>query len=138
MTRLTESRKQLADASQEKPNTSNDPGMQYLGETEQTPPKMTFEGSFPSSIRHRSQSKNHRDMRRSTSRERDTASYLSWQPTIGRNSAFVDLTVDQKDELGGIEYRSLKTLGWVLICKFYPKTTRTYGPDVIVESQAKS
>ena len=42
--------------------------------------------------------------------------YLSWQPTIGRNSAFVDLTEDQREELGGIEYRSLKTLAVVLVC----------------------
>ena len=43
--------------------------------------------------------------------------YLSWQPTIGRNSAFVDLTEEQREELGGIEYRSLKTLAVVLVCK---------------------
>lgn len=47
-----------------------------------------------------------------------TAPYLSWQPTIGRNSAFVDLTEAQRDELGGIEYRSLKTLAGVLACTF--------------------
>ncbi|KAG8529827.1 uncharacterized protein KY384_005308 [Bacidia gigantensis] len=43
------------------------------------------------------------------------APYLSWQPTIGRNSAFVDLTEEQREELGGIEYRSLKTLAVVLL-----------------------
>ena len=43
--------------------------------------------------------------------------YLSWQPTIGRNSAFVDLTEEQREELGGIEYRSLKTLAVVLVCE---------------------
>ncbi|KAG0646446.1 Low-affinity potassium transport [Hyphodiscus hymeniophilus] len=41
--------------------------------------------------------------------------YLSWEPTIGRNSAFVDLTEEQREELGGIEYRSLKTLAAILI-----------------------
>ena len=46
------------------------------------------------------------------------APYLSWQPTIGRNSAFVNLTEEQREELGGIEYRSLKTLAIVLVCKF--------------------
>ena len=51
------------------------------------------------------------------------APYLSWQPTIGRNSAFVDLTEEQREELGGIEYRSLKTLALVLVCKF------TCNPD---------
>ena len=43
--------------------------------------------------------------------------YLSWQPTIGRNSAFVDLTEEQREELGGIEYRSLKTLAVILVRK---------------------
>lgn len=43
--------------------------------------------------------------------------YLSWQPTVGRNSAFVDLTEEQREELGGIEYRSLKTLAVILVCE---------------------
>lgn len=41
--------------------------------------------------------------------------YLSFQPTIGRNSQFVDLTEEQRDELGGIEYRTLKLLSKLLI-----------------------
>ncbi|KAF8537025.1 cation transport protein-domain-containing protein [Trichophaea hybrida] len=40
--------------------------------------------------------------------------YLSYQPTVGRNSEFVNLTDEQRDELGGIEYRSLKLLGRIL------------------------
>ncbi|KAL1955096.1 hypothetical protein VTO42DRAFT_9030 [Malbranchea cinnamomea] len=36
--------------------------------------------------------------------------YLSYTPTIGRNSLFLDLTPEQRDELGGIEYRSLRLL----------------------------
>ena len=50
-------------------------------------------------------------------KEKEPMPYLSWQPTIGRNSAFVDLTQEQREELGGIEYRSLKTLAIVLVCK---------------------
>ena len=42
--------------------------------------------------------------------------YLSYQPTVGRNSAFIDLTESQREELGGIEYRALKTLAIVLVC----------------------
>ena len=49
----------------------------------------------------------------------DPMPYLSWHPTVGRNSAFIDLTEDQREELGGIEYRALKTLAIVLICKGY-------------------
>ncbi|KAE8154193.1 cation transport protein-domain-containing protein [Aspergillus avenaceus] len=48
-------------------------------------------------------------------RERNTLPYLSWNATVGRNSQFVDLTEEQRDELGGIEYRALKTLAVVLI-----------------------
>lgn len=48
--------------------------------------------------------------------EEDPMPYLSYNTTIGRNSQFVDLTEEQREELGGIEYRSLKTLAWVLLC----------------------
>lgn len=44
--------------------------------------------------------------------------YLSYQPTIGRNSLFVNLTEEQREELGGIEYRALKTLALILIMYF--------------------
>jgi hypothetical protein len=44
--------------------------------------------------------------------------YLSWTPTVGRNSAFVDLTEEQREELGGIEYRALKTLAVTLVCEY--------------------
>ncbi|CAI4043575.1 hypothetical protein SKDZ_10G0870 [Saccharomyces kudriavzevii ZP591] len=40
--------------------------------------------------------------------------YLSWQPTIGRNSNFLGLTRAQKDELGGVEYRAIKLLCTIL------------------------
>ncbi|KAH8894942.1 hypothetical protein GQ53DRAFT_642807 [Thozetella sp. PMI_491] len=49
----------------------------------------------------------------------DMAPYLSWQPTLGRNSAFPDLSEEQREELGGIEYRSLKTLALILTCYFW-------------------
>lgn len=65
----------------------------------------------------RSRSGTFSSMRRANTQEKDPMPYLSWQPTIGRNSAFVDLTEEQREELGGIEYRSLKTLALVLTCK---------------------
>ena len=52
-----------------------------------------------------------------STRDKEPMPYLSWQPTIGRNSAFIDLTEEQREELGGIEYRSLKTLAILLVCK---------------------
>ncbi|QDS68981.1 hypothetical protein FKW77_009036 [Venturia effusa] len=45
----------------------------------------------------------------------DPLPYLSYAATIGRNSTFVDLTEEQREELGGVEYRALKTLAWVLL-----------------------
>ncbi|KAH8653451.1 cation transport protein-domain-containing protein, partial [Xylariales sp. PMI_506] len=52
-------------------------------------------------------------------KDQDPMPYLSWQPTLGRNSEFLDLTVEQREELGGIEYRSLKTLAVVTTCYFW-------------------
>ncbi|KAF6837262.1 potassium ion transporter [Colletotrichum plurivorum] len=45
--------------------------------------------------------------------------YLSFTPTLGRNSAFPGLTQEQREELGGIEYRSLRTLAVILLCYFW-------------------
>ncbi|KAJ5908649.1 hypothetical protein N7495_001331 [Penicillium taxi] len=58
-----------------------------------------------------------RGILRSMTQERSAPSqpYLSWNATVARNSNFVDLTEEQRDELGGIEYRALKTLAVVLI-----------------------
>ncbi|CAN8096419.1 unnamed protein product [Discula destructiva] len=56
----------------------------------------------------------------SRDKEQDEAPYLSFHPTLGRNSQFVgDLTDDEREELGGIEYRSLKTLSLILTCYFW-------------------
>lgn len=53
-------------------------------------------------------------------RDEDQAPYLSFQPTLGRNSQFVgDLTDEEREELGGIEYRSLKTLSLILTSYFW-------------------
>jgi Trk-type K+ transport system membrane component len=54
----------------------------------------------------------------SKTQDLDPMPYLSWQPTVGRNSAFIDLTEEQREELGGIEYRSLKLLAIILVCYF--------------------
>ena len=49
----------------------------------------------------------------------DPMPYLSYQATIGRNSMFVGLTEEQREELGGIEYRALKTLALILVTYFF-------------------
>jgi len=40
--------------------------------------------------------------------------YVKFEATVGRNSAFRRLTKDQRDELGGIEYRALNALIWIV------------------------
>jgi len=57
-------------------------------------------------------------LRTNTARTMEAAPYLSWQPTVARNSFFVNLTEEQREELGGIEYRSLKTLALILLGYF--------------------
>lgn len=49
----------------------------------------------------------------------DDMPYLSYTPTMARNSNFVGLTLEEREELGGIEYRSLRTLALVLIGYFW-------------------
>ncbi|KAI1106272.1 potassium transport protein TRK1/TRK2 [Jackrogersella minutella] len=55
-------------------------------------------------------------------KDEDPMPYLSWQPTLGRNSEFLGLSEEQREELGGIEYRSLKTLALVLTIYFFGYT----------------
>ncbi|KAI4188415.1 MAG: hypothetical protein LQ348_003933, partial [Seirophora lacunosa] len=77
------------------------------------------DGKPPTFLRHRARTGTFSSVRHWGSKDPEPATpYLSWQPTIGRNSAFVDLTEEQREELGGIEYRSLKTLAIVLVCPF--------------------
>lgn len=45
--------------------------------------------------------------------------YLSYEPTIARNSKFIGLTDEQRAELGGIEYHALRTLAVVLVVYFF-------------------
>ncbi|KAJ7099551.1 cation transport protein-domain-containing protein [Mycena belliarum] len=42
------------------------------------------------------------------------APYISFTAVVGRNSAFQQLTKEQQDELGGVEYRALKALLWIV------------------------
>ncbi|KAJ7270035.1 cation transport protein-domain-containing protein [Mycena haematopus] len=42
------------------------------------------------------------------------APYISFDVIVGRNSAFHQLTKEQQDELGGVEYRALKALLWIV------------------------
>jgi hypothetical protein len=81
---------------------------------------------------------------------KEEAPYLSWVPTIVRNSAFVNLNEEQREELGGIEYRALKTLAIVLMAYFFSfhvlgvicltpwiLKSATYGPVVTELNQGR-
>ncbi|KUL92058.1 hypothetical protein ZTR_02378 [Talaromyces verruculosus] len=83
--------------------------------------------------------------------DKDTLPYLSWNATVGRNSAFVALTEEQREELGGIEYRALKTLALVLVGYFvgfhvfgiislvpWILTSRKYGAVVTGDGQGRA
>lgn len=71
-------------------------------------------------LRHRSRTRSFASfLTKTQTEEKDPMPYLSWTPTVGRNSAFVDLTEEQREELGGIEYRSLKLLAIILVCELH-------------------
>lgn len=53
------------------------------------------------------------------SKDYEDMPYLSYTPTMARNSNFVGLTLEQREELGGIEYRSLRTLAIILLFYFF-------------------
>ncbi|PCH40404.1 TrkH-domain-containing protein [Wolfiporia cocos MD-104 SS10] len=44
----------------------------------------------------------------------EEVSYLPFRATVGRNSTFHGLTADQAEELGGMEYRALTALLWIV------------------------
>lgn len=78
--------------------------------------------NFASTLRQRARTRTFRTFNsvrtaRDEEKDKDLTPYLSWAPTVGRNSAFYGLTEAQREELGGIEYRALKTLAIILVCK---------------------
>lgn len=73
----------------------------------------------PSRGRSRSRRGSQTFLRSNTLRTNEPAPYLSYQPTVGRNSFFVNLTEEEREELGGIEYRALKTLAIILLGYFF-------------------
>ncbi|KAF8425485.1 cation transport protein-domain-containing protein [Tirmania nivea] len=79
------------------------------------PRSQTLEAFSSSFSRGRSTSPMSKLSRRTSRPDPVHMPYLSYTPTVGRNSAFVDLTEEQKDELGGLEYRALKLLAKILV-----------------------
>ncbi|KAL8991172.1 MAG: hypothetical protein Q9177_000347 [Variospora cf. flavescens] len=103
----------------------------HLAHEKTTSPDADEEGKPPNPAPLRARTGTFSSIRHWGSREPEPAMpYLSWQPTIGRNSAFVDLTEEQREELGGIEYRSLKTLAIVLV--LYYVVYHVLAPTVLM------
>ncbi|ODV88696.1 hypothetical protein CANCADRAFT_14385, partial [Tortispora caseinolytica NRRL Y-17796] len=65
--------------------------------------------------------------RRSSHIPHNDQPYLSYNPTIGRNSVFINLTEEQKEELGGVEYRSLKLLLKILVTYYVGFTAISFA-----------
>lgn len=75
--------------------------------------------SFSMHLRNRAKSKTFGSiLSKKEEEERDPMPYLSWSATVGRNSTFFDLNEEQREELGGIEYRALKLLAIILVCYY--------------------
>ncbi|KIW42820.1 uncharacterized protein PV06_06331 [Exophiala oligosperma] len=92
-----------------------------LNTRQSTQPRDAYDpATGPGSNLRRGRSMTFRSLQRSnTARTMEPAPYLTWEPTIGRNSFFVNLTEEQREELGGIEYRALKTLALILVVYFF-------------------
>jgi hypothetical protein len=41
--------------------------------------------------------------------------YITFSAVVGRNSRFTGLTEEQMDELGGVEYRALRVLMYIVV-----------------------
>jgi Trk-type K+ transport system membrane component len=78
--------------------------------------------------RHISRTKTIRSVKTGTHLAEDTgeqANYISFDALVGRNSRFLSLTSEQRDELGGVEYRGLSllfriVLGYILLVQLIP------------------
>jgi hypothetical protein len=46
--------------------------------------------------------------------DKRSATYLTFDAAVARNSAFQVLTVQELEELGGVEYRALNALVWIV------------------------
>lgn len=91
-----------------------------LNTRQSTQPPSAYDAPEPGSNLRPKRSNTFRSIRRSnTARTMEPAPYLSWQPTVGRNSFFLGLSEEQREELGGIEYRALKTLALILVGYFF-------------------
>jgi Trk-type K+ transport system membrane component len=119
-----------------------------LNTRQSTQPPHTYDLPEPGQF-HRRASNTFNSLRRARTQEAP-APYLSWQPTVGRNSFFLGLSEEQREELGGIEYRALKALALILVLYFLcwhllgviclvPWIWRsgTYGPAVTEQGQGR-
>lgn len=66
------------------------------------------------------------------------APYISFDAVVGRNSAFHDLTHNQIEELGGVEYRALNALLWIVAGVSQTSSCQVFGARAEYESSTTS
>jgi hypothetical protein len=91
---------------------STQPRLRRAGSQGGFPRAATFERVLNTAFRRRRDESP--SSRRSTQTQM-TLPYFTFNPTIGRNSLFLGLTEEQREELGGVEYRAVKVLLLVLV-----------------------
>lgn len=64
-----------------------------------------------------------------TEPEKEVA-YISFAAVVGRNSRFEGLTEEQMEELGGVEYRALRVLLWIVIGVSTASTCKNDEPEL--------
>lgn len=64
--------------------------------------------------------------------------YISFDAVVGRNSQFKDLSTEQLEELGGVEYRALKVLMWIIPCVSPSLVRRPRRPLELISTRSSS
>ncbi|KAK8104336.1 uncharacterized protein PG998_011369 [Apiospora kogelbergensis] len=108
------------DTSDNTPPATND-HIAFVDDVEASRPKTTSSVYEPSRTilrRHVSSSRDAGDIHGDVGAEMHHRQYLTSQK-IGRNAQFHDLTADERDHLGGTEYRALKVLSVVVPAYFF-------------------
>ncbi|KAI9441617.1 cation transport protein-domain-containing protein, partial [Lactarius indigo] len=111
-------------ASRDKSQYSGQPGADHLLNRSETMRTHDHFGGFPgprhviSQLVHRFFPGVHRQLRRTVTMPRTTTitavPYISFDAVVRHNSAFQSLTDEQLEELGGVEFRALTALLWIV------------------------
>ncbi|KAK6821056.1 hypothetical protein PG987_015456 [Apiospora arundinis] len=123
MSHAERARSEGQDAADSPPNSSptNNDHIAFVDDVEASRPKTTSSAYEPGRgivRRHVPGSRDDGTIREDSGTEMNHQQYLTSQK-IGRNAQFHDLTAEERDNLGGTEYRALKVLSWVVPAYFF-------------------